>query len=370
MTNIAVGNGWHSPLPIQITLLLLMRCRHILSLGLILLFLPALAQKQKPNILIILADDMGYSDVGSFGGEIPTPHLDALAKGGHRYTRFYNSGRCCPSRAALLTGLHPHQAGMGHMVTSPKKPGSSPAYQGYLNHNIPTLAEVLRNHGWATLMSGKWHVGEARENWPLQRGFQRYFGLISGASSYYDVSPGRLMVNQNEPYTPPADFYATNAYADSARSFIRQAVQQKKPFLCYLAFTAPHWPLHAPEAVVARHRQKYLAGWDALREQRLARQKKLGLVPANTTLSPREGSPAWQDIKDQKAEAEKMAVYAAMVELMDAGIGRVVDELKRLKQYDNTVIIFLSDNGGCHEELGHRITAEAADTALAPRAVM
>ena len=322
------------------------------------------AKERKPNFLLIMADDLGFSDLGCYGSEISTPNLDALAREGFQSRRFYNAARCCPSRAALLTGRFPHEAGMGAMVSPPNRlPGPGP-YQGYLNREIPTLAEVMHLGGYQTLMTGKWHVGEARQDWPCQRGFDKYFGLVSGASSYYEVLPNRLMLRQNEIFTPTSGFYATDAYADTLLGWIRET---EKPFFAYLAFTAPHWPLHAPEVDVARYRNLYRKGWDTLRRGRLAKQKALGLVPQGLPSESLSPLPPWEKVKEQQKEAEKMAVYAAMVEKMDAAIGRIIQYLKTSNRFENTMVIFLSDNGGCAENLQGRTHWDGLDTALVAR---
>ncbi len=209
---------------------------------------------RRPNIVVIMADDMGFSDLGSYGGEIETPHLDALAAGGLRFRQFYNAGRCCPTRASLLTGLYPHQAGVGHMVNDLGRP----AYQGHLNSRCVTIAEALKEAGYATLMSGKWHVGEKRPHWPVDRGFDEYFGLITGASNYFKLDGARTMAAGNTPYTPPDDgtFYMTDAFSDHAARFIREHGSSPEPLLLYLAYTAPHWPLHALCRVQSYVRQK------------------------------------------------------------------------------------------------------------------
>jgi arylsulfatase A-like enzyme len=298
----------------------------------------------RPSIVILLADDLGFSDLGCYGSEISTPNLDRLAKGGLRFTQFYNTTRCCPSRASLLTGLYPHQAGMGHMVEGRPQP----AYQGFLNDRCVTMAEVLRGAGYRTLMSGKWHVGEKRPHWPVDRGFDRYFGLISGASNYFKLEKGRTMAMDGEPWTPPAEgFYMTDAIADHAVRFIDEA--KGKPMFLYVAFTAPHWPLHAPPEEIAKYRGKYRDGWDALRERRHQKQVELGIVDSKWPLTPRdEKAPAWTDVKDADGRDLRMAVYAAQVDRLDQQIGRILAKLDQ-----NTLVFFLSDNGGCAEEI-HR----------------
>lgn len=305
-------------------------------------------QAGRPNIVIIMADDLGYSDIGCYGGEISTPNLDALASRGLRFRQFYNAARCCPTRASLLTGLYPHQAGVGHMVTD----RGSPAYQGYLNDRCVTIAEVLRESGYATLMSGKWHVGESRPHWPLDRGFDEYFGLISGASNYFRLDSARQMASGNEPYTPPDDgsFYMTDAFTDNAVRFI-EGQDAEKPFFLYLAYTAPHWPLHAKPADIAKYAAKYAMGWDELRRQRFARQAEVGIRDERWTLSERNpGVPAWEEAEDKSLWERRMEVYAAMIDCLDQGVGRVVDAIRERGELDNTLVLFLADNGGCHED--------------------
>jgi arylsulfatase len=310
----------------------------------------AIKPPPRPNIVVILADDMGFSDVGCYGGEISTPNLDRLAAEGLRFTQFYNAARCCPTRAALLTGLYPHQAGVGAMIRNL----GTPAYQGFLNDAGVTIAEVLREQGYRTFMSGKWHVGEERPHWPTDRGFDRYFGLISGASSYFKLDKGRKMALDDQPFTPPAEgFYLTDAITTHALQFLDEA--KGKPFFLYLAYTAPHWPLHALPDDIAKYRGRYRLGWDELRRQRHTRQLKLGLVNKQWPLSPRDpAAPAWDSLRDAAKDAWdlRMAVYAAQIDRMDQGIGRVRAKLRQLGVEKNTLILFLSDNGGCHERVG------------------
>ncbi|ALI97845.1 arylsulfatase [Rufibacter tibetensis] len=332
--------------------------QRFLSLSLVLAsgFLLGLApQKVQPNIIIILADDMGYSDLGSFGSEIQTPQLDALAKGGLKMTQFYNASRCCPTRASLLTGVYPHQAGVGHMVNEREHP----SYRGMLNEECVTIAEALKEGGYNTLMTGKWHLNDRKEHWPVKQGFDRYFGLLDGANSYFGNRPYRP--NQkltygldDAAYTPGKDFYATNAYTDFALKFIDERKEKAKPFFLYLAYTAPHWPLHALETDIAKYRGKYSKGWDVLREERFKRMKALGILPQTAKLSPRdEEVPAWESVPaaERKIWEEKMAVYAAMVDRMDQNIGRLRQKLKETGEDKNTIIMFLSDNGGSYEDI-------------------
>jgi len=326
---------------------------------------PALAagpvkQEIRPNILLILADDMGYSDIGCFGSEIKTPNLDKLAQKGVRFSQFYNAARCCPTRASLLTGLYQHQAGVGDMVNDL----GYPSYQGYLNSTSVTMAEVLKLNGYNTYMSGKWHVGNLPETHPLQRGFDRFFGLIDGAGSYFQRKPYRN--NQQAPqwmldnadYDPPKQgFYMTDAISNYALQFLENEKQKKEPFFMYLAYTAPHWPLHALPEDIAKYRGKYMKGWDVLRKERFDRMKSMGLLDASCQLSPRDAnSPDWESLspEDQKMWDLRMAVYAAMIDRLDQNIGRVVAELEKMGELSNTLIVFLSDNGGCHEGIKNK----------------
>jgi len=339
-----------------------------LHFALVILFAPyslQAANTERPNIVLIMADDMGYSDVGCYGGEINTPNIDRLAYGGLRFNQFYNTARCCPTRAALLTGLHQHQTGIGHMTETPKSPtgDSRQAYQGYLNRKCVTMAEVLKQSGYHTYMAGKWHLGyHGKEKWPRQRGFDRYYGCIAGATSYFKPSGDRGVTLENEPLPAPTDpkYYTTDAFTDYAIQFLDEQ-PDGDPFFLYLAFTAPHWPLHAREEDITKYVGKYQdVGWDQLRVQRLARQKELGIVDSSTQLPPRDdGARAWSALtQQQKKQLDyRMAVYAAMVDRMDQNIGRVIEWLEANQQLNNTIIFFLSDNGGCAEpykDLGGR----------------
>lgn len=322
-------------------------------------------EASRPNVILIMVDDMGFSDIGCYGSEIETPNIDSLAAGGVRFSQFYNSGRCCPTRATLMTGLHPHQTGIGWMTNPPgNKRGDSkpPAYQGYLNRNCVTIAEVLKQANYATYMAGKWHLGyTVRDCWPLQRGYEKYFGCVSGATRFFHPIEPRGMTFGNEniktpPSTTDRPFYTTDAFTDYAIRFLGEHQQEKtrkdKPFFLYLAYTAPHWPLQAHEEDIDKYRGKYKIGWDELRKQRFARQKKTGLISADTRLSPRDKSvPAWDSLsaEKQKEMALKMAIYAAMIDRVDQNIGNLVNWLKDHQQYENTLILFLSDNGGCAE---------------------
>ncbi|GAB3537624.1 arylsulfatase [Pontibacter brevis] len=332
--------------------------KRILGLSLIFatgLLLSLSPQDSRPNIIIILADDMGYSDIGSFGSEIETPNLDAMAEGGLKMTQFYNSSRCCPTRASLLTGLYPHQAGVGHMVNEREQPG----YRGMLNEECVTMAEALKEGGYSTYMTGKWHLNDRKEHWPVKQGFDRYFGLLDGANSYFGNRPYRpnqtlTYALDDKPYTPGEGFYATDAYTDYALKFIQEGKDKDKPFFLYLAYTAPHWPLHALEEDIAKYRGRYMKGWDKMREERFRRMQEMGIISRSTKLSPRdENVPAWGSLTmDEKRRwDEKMAVYAAMVDRMDQNIGRLRQKLRETGEDKNTIIMFLSDNGGSYEAI-------------------
>jgi arylsulfatase len=313
------------------------------------------ADAPRPNILLILADDLGFSDLGCYGSEISTPNLDRLAAGGLRFTQFYNCARCCPTRAALLTGLYPHQAGVGHMLGDWKKP----AYSTGLNEHCVTIAEMLHAAGYRTYHIGKWHVGgvggpmaTSARNFPLNRGFDRYYGT-GGGGSYFDPKPLFL---DRQALQPGPDYYITDALTDYATRFIEEhgRDQKDKPFFLHLCYTAPHFPLHAKPADIAKYWGKYREGWDALRDQRYARQKKLGVIPAEWKLSPRDPvAQAWVDVPaDQKDEWDlRMAVYAAMIDCLDQGVGRVLDAVKKIGAEENTLVFFLSDNGASAEFL-------------------
>lgn len=310
---------------------------------------------KKPNIIVILADDMGYSDIGCFGSETKTPNLDEMASKGLKMTHFYNASRCCPSRASLLTGLYQHQAGVGDMMNTRKEP----AYQGYLNQNCVTIAEALKPFGYTTLMAGKWHVGQAPEHWPRKRGFDRYFGLIDGAGSYFGPYPYRpnqklTIALDDQEFTPGKDYYSTDAYTDHALEFIDQNKNTGKPFFLYLAYQAPHWPLQALPEDIAKYKGKYMQGWDKLRIARFKKMQAAGIIDPQIKLSPRdENVPEWDSLSQEQKVYwdDQMAVYAAMIDRMDQNIGRIRAKLKELGEDQNTVIMFLSDNGASNETI-------------------
>jgi len=313
---------------------------------------------KRPNVILVLVDDMGFSDLGITGSEIRTPNIDQLANDGALLTSMYNCARCCPTRASLLTGLYPHNAGVGHMGANL----GSAAYQGYLGNDTATIAEVLRASGYRTLMCGKWHVGgefTARDDddWcakdlhragPRQRGFDRFYGLLEGATHYY--SPTTIMEDDKRVEIDPDDFYFTDAITDKAIEMLSQTEGSDQPYFLYLAHIAPHWPLHAPAEDVARYEGFYNDGWDAARCARHETLNGSGVLPANWDISPRDSEVCpWTSVKLKNWEASRMAAYAGMIDRLDQSVGRLLRALKRLGQYDDTLILFLSDNGGCAE---------------------
>jgi arylsulfatase A-like enzyme len=311
----------------------------------------------RPNIVLILADDLGYSDIGPFGGEIRTPNLDRLAAGGLRLTQFYNGARCCPTRASLLTGLYAHQAGVGAMNDDTGRPG----YRGHLVDECVTLAEVLRPAGYRTYLAGKWHLGQPS---PIARGFDEAYTFRGGMTSFWDpASYFRLPEGRKARSYPPGQFYATDAITDHALDFLAESRQAAKPFFLYLAYNAPHFPLQAPEGEVAKYAERYKVGWDAIRTERHERMSRMGLLGPGSPLTPRSGydgyheegphgtNPAWDSLPETRHAdlARRMAIFAAMVDRMDQNIGRVVEDLRKNGELDNTLILFFSDNGACSE---------------------
>jgi arylsulfatase len=310
--------------------------------------------------VVILADDLGYSDIGSYGGEIATPNLDALAATGLRFTEFYNTARCSPTRAALLTGVYPHQAGMGFLPFDWHPPG----YTGVLADDVVTIPEALEGAGYRSYLAGKWHLSDqmvempgdeeriSKASWPIARGFDRFYGTIAGAGNYFFPA---ALVEDERPIAPEGeDYYYTDVISERAAAFVRDhaARHPDQPFFLYVAYTAPHWPLHAREGDVSRYRGRYDAGWDALREERHARMLELGVVDRRWPLSPRDPkAPAWEEAEQKAWQARRMEVYAAQVEVMDRGIGRIVRALDETGTLDDTLMLFLSDNGACAEEL-------------------
>ncbi len=320
----------------------------------------------RPNIIYIMADDMGFSDIGCYGSEIATPHLDRLAEDGVRFTQFYNTARCCPTRASLLTGLYPHQAGVGHMMDDRGVDG----YRGDLNRQCVTLAEVLKTAGYRTYMSGKWHVTKVinpkseadQHNWPIQRGFDQFYGTIHGAGSFFDPNTLTRGNQYISPYADPeytekemanGEFYYTDAIADHASKFIHDHHQatNDEPFFLYVAFTAAHWPMHALEKDIAKYQGRYDAGYEAIRKERYQRMISLGLIDeSNTELWPMPED--WKETEHWEWDKRNMEVYAAMIDSMDQGIGRIIESLKNTGQFENTLICYFQDNGGCAEGYG------------------
>jgi arylsulfatase A-like enzyme len=325
---------------------------------------------KRPNIVVIMADDMGFSDAGCYGGEIRTPNLDFLAQNGIRYTQFYNTSRCCPTRASLLTGLYNQQAGIGQMTDAEDEPG----YLGHINSNTVTLAEVLRQAGYHTAMCGKWHVAntnpmstpQEQMDWvehhadrdtfsslgqyPTNRGFEKFFGTIWGTVDYYD--PFSLVSGTTPVRTVPKGYYHTDAINDTAAAYIEGYANSTQPFFLYVAENAPHWPLQARPEDIERYKNTYKVGWDSIRKVRYEKMSVMGLIdPVTTPLPERwQDSLSWDKNPDTTWDAMAMAVHAAMVDRMDQGIGRIIGALQQIGQLDNTLIIFLSDNGASAED--------------------
>lgn len=330
---------------------------------------PVLTKPARPNIVCILADDLGYSDLGCYGGEISTPNLDALAKRGARFTQFYTSARCCPTRASLMTGLYPSQAGIADFVSPQPDPRRGPGYLGRLSSQCVTLAEVLKPAGYQCFYVGKWHLHHGTG--PIRRGFDEFYGYTYDHShDQYDRDYYvRLPQGRTKELDPPKkDFYATDVFNKYALEFIRQGQQSKKPWFLFLGHSSPHFPIQAPAERAEKYFNTYLRGWDALREARIGRMRELGLINGpQWTLTPRslvpvdrsdiangfsgKQNPAWDSLDNARQHdlARRMAVYAAMVEAIDDGVGRMVAHLKETGDWDNTLVLFLSDNGACYE---------------------
>ncbi len=315
----------------------------------------------KPNIVLILNDDMGFSDIGCYGGEVETPSLDRLAAGGLRFSQFYNTARCSPSRASLLTGLHPHQTGVGVLTYDFGPEG----YAGNLNHRCVTIAEALKASGYRSYLSGKWHVSgnltQPTDSWPMQRGFDAFYGTIIGAGSFYD--PNTLTRgNENIEHEARApEFFYTDAISDNAVEFIRTHRKQHpdKPFFEYVAYTAPHWPLHAHDEDIARYQGRFDKGWDKLREERLERLVASGILDKAWPLTDRDPTqPPWGQAEHKAWLLRCMEVYAAQIDRMDQGIGRILRALEDSGQLDNTLVIFMADNGACAEDIPEGVTVD------------
>lgn len=326
-------------------------------------------EKQRPNIILIMSDDMGYSDIGCYGSEINTPNLDGLAQNGLRFTQFYNTARCCPTRASLMTGLYPHQAGIGHMMNNRGLEG----YAGNLSRKAVTIAEVLKGAGYSTYLCGKWHLtpGQNEEklkdksNWPLQRGFDRFFGTIHGAGSFYDPNS---LTSGNTLIPPGNGFYYTDAISDTAVKFIDQH-QGEDPFFMYVAYTAAHWPMHALPRDIKKYEGKFDVGWDVIRDERYRRMIDMGLIDSAWQLSEPHNSPySWEESELKQWHARCMEIYAAMIDNMDQGIGRIKNSLANNDKLENTLIFFLQDNGACAEQYGmwRELPVDIADWPLQP----
>jgi arylsulfatase len=311
--------------------------------------------KARPNILLIVADDMGYSDVGAFGSEIATPNIDALAAEGMMLTQFHVSPNCAPTRGAMMTGVDPHRAGLGgnHEVAAANQKGQ-PGYEGYLRKDVVTIAELLRDAGYHTYMTGKWHLG-ADSNNPASRGFEKSFALLNGAASHW-ADQGAIIPGATTRYVSdgqivdelPEDFYSTTGYTDQLISYIDTASADGAPFFAYLSFTAPHNPLHVPREYIDKYRGRFDRGWDELAIERYARLQTLGLVEDFQDPQPRPGwVMAWDELnpEQQAARARDMEIYAGMIDYLDENIGRVLEHLQQSGNYDNTLIVFMSDNG-------------------------
>ena len=319
------------------------------------------AKDDRPNIVLIMCDDMGFSDIGCYGGEIETPNINRLAEQGLRFRQFYNNAKCGPTRQSLMAGLYPHQVRMS------TKPGGS---------NCATIAESLKEAGYRTLMAGKWHLPAK----PVEFGFDRYFGLLDGACNFFnpgharpgEKEPARKFAYQEhrwavedkeyKPYTPPdPDFYTTDAFTDYAVDRLDEYGSEDKPFFLYVAYNAPHYPMHARPEDIAKYRGRYMIGWEEVRRRRFKRLRELGIIDQTVDVSPaNSGAPRWDDVKDKDAWDLKMAVYAAMVDVADRNIGRIVDKVKELGKFDNTLFLFLSDNGGSSES--HHVTPHDPNT--------
>ncbi|MEM7014626.1 MAG: arylsulfatase, partial [Verrucomicrobiota bacterium] len=320
-----------------------------------------LSAAEKPNIIYIMSDDMGYSDIGCYGSEIETPHLDALAEDGLRFTQFYNTARCCPTRASLLTGLYPHQAGIGHMMNDRGYDG----YRGDLNRSCVTIPEALKSAGYRSYISGKWHVTpktqpkseEEKYNWPLQRGFDRFYGTIHGAGSFFDPNSltrdNELISPYADPEYQPETFFYTDAISDHAVRYIEDHKKEnsEQPFFLYVSYTAAHWPMHALPHDIEKYKGKYDEGYDAIRNERYKRMIELGVIDEESTVNwpiPED----WKETEFLDWDIANMEVYAAMVDNMDQGIGKIVEALKKTEQFENTLICYFQDNGGCAEGYG------------------
>jgi arylsulfatase A-like enzyme len=321
--------------------------------------------EKKPNIILIMADDMGFSDLGFMGSGIETPNIDKLSREGLTFNHFYNTGRCCPTRASLLTGLYAHNTGLGWMTVSNL---GDPGYTGDMNDQSITIAQALKQSDYSTYMTGKLHImyddymqaDGPKHNWPLQRGFDRYYGHLSGGGGYYNPA---TLTHDNERVDIPEDFYLTTAVTDSTVSFLEDHFMNKKdkPFFFYVAYYAPHRPLHALQKDIAKYSGKFMDGWDEQRNKRYEKLKESGFIDSGWPLSERDvGVPAWEELSDEEKQVwdARMAVYAAQIDCMDQGIGTIISTVEKHGALDNTLVIFLSDNGGCAEGQGGNLSLE------------
>ncbi len=325
---------------------------------------------RRPNIVVIVADDMGYSDMGSFGGDIRTPNLDALANAGVRFTDFHTSATCSPTRSMLFSGTDNHVAGVGNMdeTTAPNQVGA-PGYEGELNHRVVSFANLLRDSGYHTYMAGKWHLGHEPNAIPRARGFERDFSMLEGEASYFADMTGVSSAQPKATYTEdgeyvrslPSDFYATQFYVDKMLGYIESNRADGKPFFAYLSHTAPHAPYHLPDEWLRKYEGEFDAGWDELRKQRLARMKEMGILPADASLAERMWFVPPYEVLAPAAQvvlARKMELYAALVENMDFHTGRLIEYLKKTGEFDNTLFIFFADNGAEGNDIAHLVSGQ------------
>lgn len=326
-----------------------------------------MTQLKRPNFIVIVADDLGFTDTSPFGGEIETPNLDRLAKNGLRFTNFHTASACSPTRSMLLSGTDNHIAGLGQMAEFarqiPEKFAGKPGYEGYLNFRVAALPEILQDAGYYNFISGKWHLGLNEEWWPSKRGFEKSFALLPGAGNHFKYFPTdktgetiafmkplfELNGEKFNPFDLPEDYYSTNYFTDRFIDFLGDEVRRDRPFFGFLTYTAPHWPYQADEKTIAKYKGVYDEGPAHLRQKRLAAAAKLGLIPGNVTPHQVETQrqKIWADLTDEEkaAEAKIMEVYAAMVDTLDQNIGRVIEQLEKADELDNTFILFMSDNG-------------------------
>jgi arylsulfatase A-like enzyme len=307
----------------------------------------AFGKETRPNILLIMCDDMGFSDLGCYGGEVSTPHLDQLASEGMRFTQFYNNAKCTTTRASLVTGLYPRFGKQGH-----------------LRKNMVTIGEVMKQAGYATALCGKWHLGRTKISHPYHRGFDYYYGLLDGACNYFEPTRKDPPFKQNrvrhfgkndrEITEFPEDFYTTDAFTDAAIQFLKKNSNEDKPFFLHVTYTAPHYPLHAKPEDIKKYIGKFRMGWNEMRRQRWERLKKMGIPDQSWSLTEGDSRAYSWENANQEFEDKRMAVYAAMIDSMDQNIGRLLKTLKQTGADDNTLILFFSDNGGCAEEPGGR----------------